>query len=225
MLTGAAVAQAIPILGALILARIFSPGEFGVYASWLGIVVFMSVVITGRFETSLAIEADGDPRKLAFISTLVAACISSLALLILLLIVVVLFPVMLQKIALPLLVFALPTALTIAIVQAWQSWAAAEGAYRKLTVIRITNAGTITLSQIMIGLFQADASVLALGYLVGGIIACILCATLMPVGKLPVVDKNLSRLSAFGIGSVGFPCCLCRPMRSTRLPHNCQSSS
>lgn len=205
VLTGAAVAQAIPILGALILARIFSPGEFGVYASWLGIVVFMSVVITGRFETSLAIEADGDPRKLAFISTLVAACISSLALLILLLIVVVLFPVMLQKIALPLLVFALPTALTIAIVQAWQSWAAAEGAYRKLTVIRITNAGTITLSQIMIGLFQADASVLALGYLVGGIIACILCATLMPVGKLPVVDKKFKSVKRFWYRQRRFP--------------------
>lgn len=205
VLTGSAVAQAIPILGALILARIFSPGEFGVYASWLGIVVFMSVVITGRFETSLAIVADGDPRKLAFISTLVAACIASLSLLILLLVVAISLPLMLQKIALPLLFYALPTALTIATVQTWQSWAAAEGLYRKLTVIRIANAGAITVSQITMGFFQADATVLALGYLIGGVIACALCAILAPIGKLPVEYKNFESIKRFWYGQRRFP--------------------
>jgi O-antigen/teichoic acid export membrane protein len=205
VLTGSAVAQAIPILGALVLARIFSPGEFGVYASWLGVVVFISVIITGRFETSLAIEADGDPRRLAFVSTLLAAGIASLSLLVLLLIASVVFPAMLQKIALPLLLCALPTALTIAIVQAWQSWAAAEGAYRKLTTIRIANAGAITVSQIIIGFFQPSASVLALGYLVGGVIACALCTTLMPLGKLPVEYRNFQSVKHFWYRQRRFP--------------------
>lgn len=205
VLTGAAVAQAIPILGALILARLFSPGEFGLYASWLGVVVFISVIITGRFETSLAIEPDGDPRKLAFISTLVVVCIASFTLLLLLAASVVLFPVILQKIAFSLLLCAVPTALTVAVVQLWQSWAAAEGAYRKLTVIRIVNAVAITMSQILFGFFQPDASVLALGYLVGGTLACALCIKLMPVGQLSAEYKNIESIKAFWHRQRRFP--------------------
>lgn len=205
MLTGSAVAQAIPIIGALILARIFSPGEFGVYASWLGVVVFISVIITGRFETSLAIEADGDPRRLAFVSTLVTAGIASFFLLVLLVVATVLFPAIQQKLALPLLLCTLPTAMTIAIVQSWQSWAAAEGAYRKLTVMRVANAGAITVSQIIIGLFQPDAVVLALGYLVGGMLACALCTTLMPIGKLPVEYRKFESVKAFWYRQRRFP--------------------
>src|SRR5450830_184865 len=205
VLTGSAVAQAIPILGALVLARIFSPAEFGLYASWLGVVLFISVVITGRFETSLAVEDDGDPRKMAFISTLVATAIASLSLLFLLAVATVVFPVILQKMAPWLLFCAVPTALAIATVQTWQSWAAAEGAYRKLTVIRIANAAAITISQIVFGFFQPDATVLAFGYLAGGLVACALCTKLMPVGKLPAEHKKFDSIKAFWRRQRRFP--------------------
>ncbi|WP_455884527.1 lipopolysaccharide biosynthesis protein [Pseudomonas spelaei] len=205
VLTGSAVAQAIPIVGALVLARIFSPGEFGLYASWLGVVLFIGVVITGRFETSLAVEIDGGPRRIAVVSTLIVAAITSLSLQLLLVLATVLFPVILKNITPWLLFFAVPTALAIAIVQTWQSWAAAEGAYRKLTAIRITNAAAITISQIIFGFLRPDAAVLAFGYLVGGIVACVLCAKLMPLEKLPTQNKTFDLVKAFWRRQRRFP--------------------
>ncbi|WP_187312921.1 oligosaccharide flippase family protein [Candidatus Williamhamiltonella defendens] len=206
VLTGSVVAQIIPVLGTLILARICSPSEFGLYASWLGVVLFISVIITGRFETSLAIEEDGDSRKFSFVSTLITSCTVSLFLLILLSVVAASYPAISEKIALSLSLWAIPTALTIAVVQTWQSWAAAEGAYRKLSIIRITNASAIILSQLAFSFFQlSGATMLAFGYFSGGLITCALCAKLMPVGKLPTEYKKIEVIKAFWYRQRRFP--------------------
>lgn len=206
VLTGSVVAQIITVLGTLILARICSPGEFGLYASWLGVVLFISVIVTGRFETSLAIEEDGDPRKFSFVSTLITSGIVSLFLLILLSVVAALYPAISEKIAPSLLLCAVPTAFTAAVVQTWQSWAAAEGAYRKLSIIRITNASAIIFSQLAFSFFQlGGATMLAFGYFSGGLVTCALCAKLMPVGKLPTEYKKIEVIKAFWYRQRRFP--------------------
>jgi O-antigen/teichoic acid export membrane protein len=62
VLTGTFVAQVIPVIGTLVLARIFNPASFGLYSTWLGFVMFLGVVLTCRFEMALAVESDGQPR-------------------------------------------------------------------------------------------------------------------------------------------------------------------
>jgi O-antigen/teichoic acid export membrane protein len=59
VLTGTVAAQSIPLLGALVIARIYAPTEFGVFSAWMGIVMLAAVVVTGRFEMALAVEVDG----------------------------------------------------------------------------------------------------------------------------------------------------------------------
>ena len=54
VLTGTFVAQVIPVIGTLVLARIFKPSSFGIYSTWLGFVLFLSVVMRGRIEMALA---------------------------------------------------------------------------------------------------------------------------------------------------------------------------
>src|SRR3546814_11584213 len=66
VLSGTLVAQAIPLVGTLIVARLFAPADFGVFAAWLAIVNVLSVVLTARFESSLAVVPDGAPRAIAF---------------------------------------------------------------------------------------------------------------------------------------------------------------
>ena len=78
VLTGSIMAQAVPIVGALVLARQYAPAEFGAYSAWLGVVLFMSVVVTARLEACLAIEPDGQPRKDAVVSTLYTIVVMSL---------------------------------------------------------------------------------------------------------------------------------------------------
>src|SRR3546814_18453682 len=58
---------------------IFAPADFGVFAAWLAIVNVLSVVLTARFESSLAVVPDGAPRDIAFFATIAPTLILSAA--------------------------------------------------------------------------------------------------------------------------------------------------
>src|SRR3546814_10065900 len=79
VLSGTLVAQAIPLVGTLIVARLFAPADFGVFAAWLAIVNVLSVVLTARFESSLAVVPDGAPRDIAFFATIATTLLLSAA--------------------------------------------------------------------------------------------------------------------------------------------------
>lgn len=190
-LTSSAIAQLIPVLGSLILARQYAPSEFGVFSTWLGIVQFFSVVITGRLEAALAMELDGEPRRLTVITTLVTAgCVT------LVLCVVLGGAVFLEfhgvSASFPLLsALTLPASLSLAVGQTWQSWAVAGGCYRHLAAMRITSAGAITILQIASGLVFKSAEALATSYLIGSVVTIFLSAKLMPVGKIKLNDLSM----------------------------------
>ena len=185
VLTGTALAQIIPIIGSLLIARLYAPAEFGVFSAWLGIVLLLGVVLTGRFETALAIEADGEPRRLAFISTLATAGLVACAAATLLAIAMFVVPGVTDSFPVVLLVASVPTALSIAIAQSWQSWAAAEGSYRHLSVMRIVQAGAVTVIQIIMGTIEASADALAIAHILGVAMGVACSAYLMPTGGFP----------------------------------------
>ena len=56
VLTGTVAAQSIPLLASLLIARLFAPADFGLFATWLAVVLVAAVAVTGRFEISLAQE-------------------------------------------------------------------------------------------------------------------------------------------------------------------------
>ena len=77
VLTGTVAAQSIPILGSLVIARIYAPSEFGLFSTWLGMVLMAAVVVSGRFEMALVVEADGAPRRFAMVATLTTILLAS----------------------------------------------------------------------------------------------------------------------------------------------------
>lgn len=155
------------------------------FSAWLGIVLLLGVMFTGRFETALAIEIDGEPRRLAVVSTLATACLVACGATIVLAIGTLAMPGLSDEIPVVLIVVVVPTALLIAVSQTWQSWAAAEGNYRQLSLMRIVQAGAITLIQIVVGVIQTSAGALAIAYLLGVMIGIIFSAYLMPAGTFP----------------------------------------
>lgn len=188
VLTGTALAQVIPVLGSLVIARQYAPADFGVFAAWLGFVLLLAVMLTGRFETALAIEADGEPRRLAVISTLATSLLAACAVSIVLIVTIVSglksewfdrFPVLM-------IAALVPTALTIAAAQTWQSWAAAEGSYRALSAMRIAQAAAVTVLQILAGTMYSTGSALAFAHLSGVLLGLLVCTRMMPVGSLPM---------------------------------------
>lgn len=181
--TGSLIAQLIPVVGTLVLARIFDPASFGAFAAWLGAVLFLGVVLTCRFETSLAIEADGSARRSAVVLILTTIVLMSFAA-----VVIVAFAALagldvFTWLPVTLLVVAVPAAALVAVTQTLQNWAAADGRYRHLTIMRIAQATSIVLLQIVIGLVWADAVGLGLGYLLGTCFGLVVGIVLMPLKK------------------------------------------
>jgi O-antigen/teichoic acid export membrane protein len=182
VLGGTAVAQAIPLLGSLLIARLYAPGDFGVFAAWLGLAHLAAVFATGRFENALALETDGAPRRLAMLATLVTITGAGL----LLLPVVVLSWFDRSAAFTPMLyVLFVPTALALAANHSWQTWAAADGRLRELTRMRITLAAAVTAAQIGAGLLWPDASALAAAQLGGLLLGLVAAARWLPLNPPP----------------------------------------
>lgn len=181
-LSGTAVAQLIPIVGTVALARLYAPSAFGLYAAWLGVVLLLAVLLTGRFEAALAGEPDGEPRRSAARSTLctvlLAAGLAAVA-------GAVVLAVLPGRLPAVLALAAVPAALAVAAAQTWQSWAAAEGRYHTLSAMRIGQAAVVTLAQVAAGLVFASPESLALAYGGGTLAGLLLCARLMPLGPAP----------------------------------------
>lgn len=165
--TGTLIAQIIPIIGTLVLARIFDPVSFGIFSVWFGGVLFLGVALTGRFEASLAIENDGDPRRLAVAMTLLTIVLTSLGAITFILLCILIGVFERTGIPVALLVLIAPVAALVSASQTLQNWAAADGRYRQLSYIRIVQATLIVILQIIFGLFIPDAMGLALGYFIG----------------------------------------------------------
>lgn len=207
VLTGTALAQAIPVAGSLIIARQYAPTDYGLFSAWLGMVLLAAVVLTGRFETALALEPDGEPRRRAVVSTLLTAVLSMIVLACAAAVVVAISPAWLGRASVTLLAAFVPLALLIAAGQTWQSWAAAEGHYRELSMMRIAEAGAITASQVALGAGFASAGALAVGHLIGVAVGLGVSAWLLPLrwsggNPLPMVREFWSRYRRFPLLSL-----------------------
>jgi O-antigen/teichoic acid export membrane protein len=202
--SGTLLAQLIPIAGTFALARIYTPSSFGQYSVWLGCVLFLSTVMTCRFEMSLPMEEDGNPRRVAVVFTMVTiALMSSIAIaLFWLLVTTKLSPI--SKLPAILIIIVIPASAFQAAVQTMQNWAAADGRYKHLSIIRIAQASSIVLIQIIIGLKNSNSSYLGIGYLSGALISLCICIMVMPIHDVSV--QNLTaQLIAFWSRHRRFP--------------------
>lgn len=205
VLTGTLIAQMIPIVGTLILARIFDPASFGIFSAWLGGVLFLSVVITGRFETSLAVEADGQPRRTAVVMTLITITLMSLFASGLVWLAASVGLSVATQLPVALIISTVPTAALVAATQTMQNWAAADGRYRHLTIMRISQATSIILLQIGFGLEWPNAAGLGLGYLAGALLGLVVGVFVMPVQEIIPRAHMKTALLDFWRGHRRFP--------------------
>ena len=58
LMTGTAIAQAVPILVSPILSRLYSPDDFGVLALFMAISIVISVIATGRYELAIMLPEE-----------------------------------------------------------------------------------------------------------------------------------------------------------------------
>jgi O-antigen/teichoic acid export membrane protein len=165
--SGTATAQLIPILGSLVIARLFIPAQFGVFMTWFGMVSVAAVITTGRFETALPLESDGAPRAQAASSAFISAGLILAALTCAGMIAWPFAHGYLPEIPVTLVLLYVPAVAAAACVLIFQAWAAAEGRFRALSVMRISQASVITGLQILAGFHYPSATTLAVAHVIG----------------------------------------------------------
>src|SRR3546814_2014283 len=94
----------------------------------------LSVVLTARFESSLAVVPDGAPRDIAFFATIATTLILSAAATAIMLTIALATPSLFGGMSPLLELMLVPTSSAYALAQSWESLAAAEGAYRRLSI-------------------------------------------------------------------------------------------
>jgi O-antigen/teichoic acid export membrane protein len=206
VLTGTLVAQSIPLLGSLVIARIYAPAEFGLFSAWLGMVMMAAVLVTGRFEMTLAVEADGVPRRFAVVATLGTILLLSFFFA-LIAGGVYLASELLESVQPAMVGLFVPAALLAGVTHTWQAWAAAEGNYRGLSWIRISQAFVVTVAQIAGGLISPTAAGMMIGHVFGTAVGIGFAIYLMPINPLTMGTRKefWTRLKAFWRNQRRFP--------------------
>lgn len=184
VLTGTAMAQAIPILGSLAIARLYSVDDFGIYSAWLGVVLILSVISTGRFEASIAVQSLGKNQFLAFQATNFFIVAMGILLSCLLIVFTQIGFSWLSIFELKFLLLLIPTGMVMAFSQTQQSLLAASGQYKLLSVFRVIQALLIVVPQILIGYWFKSPVYLATAHFVGVLITILMVKYFSPDLKL-----------------------------------------
>jgi len=179
--SGVALAQAIPVLGSLLIARIYAPDEFGHFSAWLGASAILAVLLTLRLEAAFGLETDGEERQGLVASTVLLVVSFSTALFLLALALTIYEPTLLSGLSTPLILLFPVMGMMTALSQVWQSWAANDGAIGKLSSIRIVQAFSVTVLQIVAGLLWPVGAALAGAQVLGTAIALCFALWIMPV--------------------------------------------
>ena len=87
MFTGTAIAQIVPYFAYILLARLFSPSEFGDFELFLNTAAALSVLATGNYEFSIMLpESDKSALKSVWLSTAISLIFSAFLFVILLIV-------------------------------------------------------------------------------------------------------------------------------------------
>lgn len=190
---GVVFGQLIGIIGFLFLTWIFLPTAFGAYASWLSIVAVGGVVCTGALETSLVRDGDGAARRAAaasivwtaFFGATLFGCLCGLGL--------SQFPDFLPG---PRLLVAASIGVGVFALAAnivFQTWAAAEGLFYPLTILRIVQSTLVMLFPLTFSIIDRTSDVLIWGHALGLFAALLAWLTVFPARALrPRSPKGLA---------------------------------
>jgi len=171
LMTGTAVAQAIPIAISPILTRLFTPADYGVFALYAALVAWLSTAAAGRYEMAVMLpETEADADALVVLSALLAACFSFVLLIIIWFAHDWVAGVLGQPEIAPWL-FLLPVSVMLtAVYNALNYWLNRRRNFRRMSANRVLQSGLGGGLQIAFGISRLGALGLILGQLIGVVI-------------------------------------------------------
>ncbi|MFK7848595.1 MAG: lipopolysaccharide biosynthesis protein [Rhodothermales bacterium] len=188
---GAVVAQIIPIVSYIFIARLVAPESFGKFSVWVGLVTIGATVVTLRLENMLVVKTDGADRNRAvwhiFYTIILLSCLAAT-------LIVGLnqfFPRVMNLQSLIALSILVPSICTLAGNTVTQAAAAADGRYPSLNRYRLTQSSFIAVWQLILLLFNKNAESIIVGYFLGQASSFLISAYFSPAKQIyPPIFKQ-----------------------------------
>jgi len=173
---GTAIAQGIPLIFSPILTRIFTPEEFGLFAIVSSIAAIISVISTGKYETVIVVaDSKDDAANLAVLSATISLFFAVLVTIVFFFFSDVILA-MLRQPKLKYWIFVSPlSALFYSVYLVYNEWCIRGSAFFRLSLNKITNSGSISLSNLFFGLTKILNGGLIFGELSGRFVTAISC--------------------------------------------------
>ena len=171
LMTGTTFAQALAIIVAPILTRLYSPEDFGILAVFTSIVGILSVISCGRYEIAIVVAEDDEEASSLAVLALVLGIVFGITILILIIIFKSWILTFNYK-NIDMWIWILPVSLTVmAIYQVLNYWNIRLQEYRLLAKRQISQSISTAMVQIGLSVLELAERGLILGYVTGQCIA------------------------------------------------------
>ncbi|MEG0107648.1 MAG: oligosaccharide flippase family protein [Lachnospiraceae bacterium] len=164
LITGAGMAQAIPIAISPILTRIYSPENFGLFAFYMSIASVLVVFATGRYELAIVLpKRDRDAMHIVVLSIALSCLVS-----IFLFIIILIFNSQITQLTRnseisPWLYWIPVSTLFMGIYQSLIYWCNRQAKYKRLAISRTVQGSSTGLLQLGVGVIAGGAAGLVAG--------------------------------------------------------------
>ena len=190
LMTGTALAQALPIAVSPILTRLYTPEDFGLLALFVAIFSIISAISTGRYEVAIMAPAThAESQNVVFLSIVVAVVTFVLSTLL----IWFFNQQMTELLGNPKignwLYFVPITVLCFGVYQSIDYWLNRHRRYKNMSINKLSQAGSVGFFQVSIGVFNSA------GLLIGSVLGWTLSV-------LIIVKRSKLQFSQFNIQSV-----------------------
>lgn len=172
LMTGTAIAQAIPIAISPILTRIYTPEDFGVFALYMAIASIVAVIATGRYEMAIMLpKKDSDAINIGALSIIISFFISFISFVLVFLFNSQITNLLNTSEISNWLYFIPITVLLTGIYQSFNYWSNRKKQYKRLATSRVVQSGITASVNFGMGFCGLGSSGLIIGQVIGHFIA------------------------------------------------------
>ncbi len=207
LVSGTIVAQALPLIASPVLTRLFDPEDFGLFSLYFGLVVILSVPITGRYEMAIMLpEKDDDAVNVLSLSLLVTLASSFLLFLISFTLHDQILSLFENKNIGFWLYFVAISTFLVGVYQSLNYWFNRKGNYKALVTSRVFRSGNTSAFSIILGFFKFKSGGLIIGDMIGQAIASFfLIVRFLKNYKDKLKAVSMDRMKAMGQRYNQFP--------------------
>jgi len=170
--------QLIPALGILILARIFNPEGFGLFAVWSSFVFIGLNAAILKLEVSIFDEVSSNRMKavqiMLFVSLILSVTIGFGAS-------IIFYTIEYKQFNMLDVIFGATAIFLLAAYRIWTLFLTAEAQFDNLIFLRLVNALAVLLSQIIFGLYNPVYKSLIIGFIIAHIITLFFAQKIQPI--------------------------------------------